>query len=79
MDQKTSVEVAAENKQALVKFQSVGMQKLVDVIRETGAKNLIVAGGLDWGYDLGGILEGFALDDRGERRYVFESRLPVEK
>lgn len=75
MDQKTSVEVAAENKQALVKFQSVGMQKLVDVIRETGAKNLIVAGGLDWGYDLGGILEGFALDDRGGNGVMYSSHV----
>lgn len=75
MDQKTSADVATENKQALVKFQSIGMQKLVDVIRETGAKNLIIAGGLDWGYDLGGILEGFALDDRGGNGIMYSSHV----
>jgi endoglucanase len=75
MDQKTSAEVATENNQALVKFQSIGMQKLVDVIRETGAKNIIVAGGLDWGYDLGGVLEGFALDDRGGNGVVYSSHV----
>jgi hypothetical protein len=51
------------------------MQKLVDVIRETGAKNIIVAGGLDWGYDLGGVLEGFALDDRGGNGVVYSSHV----
>jgi endoglucanase len=45
-------------------FDSPGMQKLVEVIRETGAKNIIIAGGLDWAYDLTGILEGYALEDR---------------
>lgn len=75
MDQKTSGDVATENKQALVKFQSIGMQKLVDVIRETGAKNLIIAGGLDWGYDLGGILTGFALDDHGGNGIMYSSHV----
>jgi endoglucanase len=45
-------------------FESPGMQKLVEVIRETGAKNVIIAGGLDWAYDLSGILEGYALEDK---------------
>lgn len=75
MDQKTSADVATENKQRLVKFQSIGMQKLVDVIRETGAKNLVIAGGLDWGYDLGGILTGFALDDRGGNGIMYSSHV----
>lgn len=45
-------------------YDSPGMQKLVEVIRETGAKNVIIAGGLDWAYDLTGILEGYALEDK---------------
>ena len=40
-----------------------GMQALVAVIRATGAKNLLIAGGLDWGYDLSGVANGFALTD----------------
>ncbi|PTX97485.1 hypothetical protein DB346_21050 [Verrucomicrobia bacterium LW23] len=44
-------------------FQSPGMQRLVDVIRATGARNVIIAGGLDWAYDLEGVVDGFALDD----------------
>ena len=42
---------------------SIGMQKLVDELRATGAKNVIIAGGLDWSYDCTGILNGFALKD----------------
>lgn len=44
-------------------FESPGMQALVDAIRATGAKNIIIAGGLKWAYDLSGILDGYALDD----------------
>ncbi|WP_309395924.1 glycoside hydrolase family 5 protein [Cerasicoccus maritimus] len=44
-------------------FESPGMQKLVDAVRATGAKNIIIAGGLQWSYDLSGILDGYALDD----------------
>ncbi len=32
-------------------FVAVGMQDLVDTIRETGAKNYIVISGLDWSFD----------------------------
>jgi aryl-phospho-beta-D-glucosidase BglC (GH1 family) len=45
--------------------QGVGMQALVDAVRGTGAKNIIVAGGLEYAYDLTGILNGYALDDKG--------------
>lgn len=42
---------------------SPGMQKLVETVRATGAKNIIIAGGLDYAYDLSGIVEGYALND----------------
>jgi hypothetical protein len=45
------------------KFEAVGMQTLLDAVRATGAKNLVVAGGLDWAYDLSGFLGGYALKD----------------
>lgn len=44
-------------------FKAVGMQPLLDAVRTAGAKNLIVAGGLDWAYDFSGILEGRQLKD----------------
>jgi endoglucanase len=42
---------------------SVGMQALVDTVRGTGAKNIIIAGGVGNAYDLEGILQGYALTD----------------
>lgn len=75
LDQKNESGAATENKEALIKFHSIGMQKLVDVIRDTGAQNLIIAGGLDWGYDLSGILDGHALDDHGGQGIVYSSHV----
>jgi endoglucanase len=46
-------------------IQSVGMQALVDAVRGTGAHNIIVAGGLEYSYNLTGVLNGYALDDKG--------------
>jgi endoglucanase len=36
-------------------FTAVGMQKLYDTVRATGAENLVLIGGLDWAYDLSGV------------------------
>jgi endoglucanase len=44
-------------------FEAVGMQKLLDTVRATGAMNVIVAGGLDWAYDMSGFLDGHELKD----------------
>jgi uncharacterized protein YceK len=44
-------------------YQAVGMQQLLDTVRATGAKNVVVAGGLDWAYDLSGVLAGWRLSD----------------
>jgi endoglucanase len=46
-----------------LEYHTPGMQKLLDVCRSKGAKNVIVAGGLDWAYDLSGIAKGYALAD----------------
>ncbi len=44
-------------------FEAVGMQELLDTVRATGAKNVVIAGGLDWAYDFSGILAGHQLAD----------------
>ena len=44
-------------------YEAVGMQALLDTVRATGAKNVVVAGGIDWAYDLSGILDGRQLSD----------------
>jgi endoglucanase len=52
-----------EKTKVTLTYESVGMQALVDVIRSTGARNVIVAGGINWAYEVGGILEGRQLSD----------------
>jgi hypothetical protein len=47
--------------QAEVVYEAVGMQKLYDTVRATGATNVVTVAGLDWGYDLSGVLEGYAI------------------
>ena len=44
-------------------FEAVGMQTLLDTVRATGATNLAIIGGLDWAYDLSGILQAGPLTD----------------
>jgi len=56
-------------------FDSPGMQALVDTVRATGAKNIVVAGGLDWAYDLTGVAKGFALENRGGNGIVYATHI----
>ena len=44
-------------------YEAVGMQTLLDTIRETGARNAVIAGGLNWSYDMSGFLQGKQLSD----------------
>jgi hypothetical protein len=44
-------------------FQAPGMQSMLDAVRSTGAKNVVIVGGLDWSYDMSGFLAGNKLDD----------------
>ena len=46
--------------QAKVIYEAVGLQKLYDTVRATGATNVVAVGGLDWAYDLSGVLQGYA-------------------
>jgi len=64
-----------ENQQSGPGFDSIGMQKLLDAIRATGAKNVVIAGGLDWGYDLSGILDGHALSDKTGNGIIYSSHV----
>ncbi len=58
--------VELKNKDGTKKIvQGVGMQTLIDTVRAAGAKNIIVAGGLGYAYDLTGVVKGHALDDKG--------------
>ena len=44
-------------------YEAVGMQTLLNTVREVGAKNVVIVGGLNWSYDLSGILNGKELSD----------------
>jgi len=46
-----------------VTYKTPGMQALLNTIRQTGARNMVVCGGLDWAYDLSGFLKGYQLSD----------------
>jgi hypothetical protein len=58
-----------------VGFRSIGMQGLLDAVRSTGAKNVVLAGGLDYGYDLSGILQGFTLEDNTGNGVIYGSHI----
>jgi endoglucanase len=55
--------LTAEEKQENIGFESIGMQAMVDAVRSTGAKNIVIAGGIFWCNDLSGISRGYALED----------------
>jgi hypothetical protein len=74
-EKKTDTDALTENQEQLRGFESIGMQGLVDAVRNTGAKNIVIAGGLDWAYDLSGIVNGYALDDRGGNGIVYATHV----
>jgi len=49
----------------------VGMQALLDAVRSTGAKNIVLAGGLASAYDLQGLAQGFTLEEKGGNGIVY--------
>jgi hypothetical protein len=57
-------------------YNTPGHQKIVDEIRALGANNIIIAGGLDWAYDLRGIASSYALTDTPEGKgIVYDSHI----
>src|SRR5262249_15317162 len=74
--------VAERNKnvpEGKLEYHTPGLQKLVDVCRAQGARNLIVAGGLDWAYDLTGVDRGYALKDTKGRGVVYDTHMYSQK
>ncbi|MDA3874166.1 MAG: cellulase family glycosylhydrolase [Kiritimatiellae bacterium] len=67
--------LSKEEQAEILKFESPGMQKMVVAIRETGATKVIVAGALDWAYDLSGILKGYALEDPSGNGIMYASHI----
>jgi hypothetical protein len=67
--------LSEEEKKKNEGFHSPGMQRAVDHIRAQGARNIIIAGGLDWAYDLSGIVEGYALKDPGGNGIMYSTHI----
>ncbi|HWD38028.1 MAG TPA: cellulase family glycosylhydrolase [Fimbriimonas sp.] len=44
-------------------YHTPGMQALLNTVRNQGAKNVVLCGGLDWAYDMSGFLKGYTLSD----------------
>ncbi len=61
--------------QGTLDYHTPGMQKLLDTCRDTGAKNVVVVGGLDWAYDLTGVVNGFALRDPNGKGIVYDTHI----
>jgi len=40
---------------AVLGYQVVGMQELYDTVRSAGADNIVIAGGINWAFDLAGV------------------------
>ena len=56
-------------------YHSPGMQKLLDTCRDQGARNVVVAEGLNWGYDLAGVVKGYALNDPRANNVAYSTHI----
>ena len=54
-------------------YKGVGLQTLLNTVRDTGAMNVVIAGGLDWSYDFSGILAGRQLSDPKGHGVVYDN------
>jgi hypothetical protein len=62
----TEVVNRGTNNEKRLTYTTPGHQKILEEIRALGANNIIIAGGLDWAYDLRGIAGAYALEDTPE-------------
>jgi hypothetical protein len=63
-----------------VTYEAVGMQPLLDAVRATGAKNVVIVGGLNWAYDMSGFLGGKGLADPTGNGVVYANHAyPVKR
>ncbi len=62
-----------------LEYQAAGMQTLLEAVRSAGARNVVIAGGLDWAYDLSGILEGMELHDTSGDGVIYANHTYIWK
>ena len=57
------------------KTYSKGMQYILDLIRSTGAKNVVTAGGINFSADLAAVANGYALKDPNGNGVIYEAHI----
>ncbi|MCL2773181.1 MAG: glycoside hydrolase family 5 protein [Oscillospiraceae bacterium] len=57
------------------KYLAPGIQKIADIIRAQGAENILIIGGLDWGFFLDEVCNGYEIDDRGGNGIIYDSHV----
>ncbi|MGC8625605.1 MAG: glycoside hydrolase family 5 protein [Phycisphaerae bacterium] len=53
-----------ETKTTVVTYRAVGMQRLYDVVRHSGANNIVIIGGIRWAFDDFGVTHGYAISGK---------------
>jgi hypothetical protein len=56
-------------------YHTPGMQSLLNTVRATGAKNLVVVGGVNWSADDSGALNGYALSDTTGNGIMYDAHV----
>ena len=60
-----------EKTKEVYQYQAVGMPALFNAVRATGARNVVVVAGINWAFELGGILDGRKIVDSKGRGVVY--------
>jgi aryl-phospho-beta-D-glucosidase BglC (GH1 family) len=56
-------------------YLSPGHQKIVTAIRTLGAKNILIVGGLDWGFTLDELCNGYELEEKNGNGIIYDSHI----
>ncbi|HPT78316.1 MAG TPA: cellulase family glycosylhydrolase [Candidatus Atribacteria bacterium] len=58
-----------------LEYEAPGLQTIAYVIRDSGAVNILVIGGLEWAYTLTGIAEGYGIDDNRGNGIIYDTHV----
>ena len=56
-------------------FETPGMKKILETVRECGAKNVAVIGGLDWAFTFDGMKDGYLIEDTQGNGIILDSHI----
>ena len=58
-----------------VSYTTPGHQKLADAVRAEGASNILIVSGIDYGYHLDGIAQGYVIEDKTGNGVIYDSHI----